>query len=208
MTLCGLCGAEASGRYLCQHDTIRLAERLADLPTLHDELVQCLVPRARGFGEIVSTRSAAGPRSPLNESVLDEMTSGSMLLVVHSWRVDVQYVRWPQHSPPPFDTLAADCRWLAMELEWIAENYPAAGDLAREVSDLERQARAVTGDPVPRRKVVGQCIAVTDDRGTVCGADITHRAGESNLRCRACHCVYAGQQDLLLLLHYQPKQPA
>ncbi|MFE6482418.1 hypothetical protein ACFVGN_05685 [Streptomyces sp. NPDC057757] len=133
------------------------------------------------------------------------MTSGHMLLVVHSWRVDVQRVRWPQHTAPPLGTLAANCRWLAMELDWISASYPAAGDLAREVGALERQARAVTGDPVPQRKVVGQCIAVLDDQGTVCGADITHRAGESRLTCRSCHCVYEGQQDLLLLLHYQPQ---
>lgn len=204
MTLCGLCGRAAGDRVLCEHDTTRLAKWLADLPTLHDELVQCLVPRARGFGEIVSTRGAAGPRSPLDEGVLDEINTGAMGAAVHSWRVDVQRVRWPQHSPPPPDTLAADCRWLSMELDWIAEHYPAAADLAREVAALERQARAVTGDPVPRRKLVGQCVAVIDDHGTVCGANITHKAGESELRCHACRCVYSGQADLLLLLHYQP----
>ncbi|WP_030682093.1 hypothetical protein [Streptomyces cellulosae] len=201
---CGLCGNEAGGRQLCHRDTVKLAERLTDLPTLHDELVQCLVPRRYGWGEIVSTKGAAGPQSPLDEDVLDEMSSGGMAAVVHSWRVDVQRVRWPHHSAPPPDGLAADCRWLAMELDWIAEHYPAAGDLAREVRALESRARDVVGDPVPRRKTVGQCIAVTDDQGTVCGADITHLAGESRLECRSCRTVYAGEQDLLLLLHYQP----
>lgn len=204
MNTCGLCGTDTGTSHLCKRDAVRLAERLADLPTLYDELVQCLVPRSHGWGEIIATKAAAGPRSPLNEAVLDEMTSGAMAAVVHSWRVDVQRVRWPQHSAPPPDGLAADCRWLAMELDWIAAHYPAAGDLAREVRALEAQARAVAGDPVPRRKVVGQCVAVIDDQGTVCGADITHRAGESRLVCRMCRCVYEGQNDLLLLLHYQP----
>jgi hypothetical protein len=203
VTLCGLCNGEGGTRYLCHRDTTKLAERLADLPTLHDELVQCLVPRRYGWGEIVSTKSAAGPQSPLNEAVLDEMNTGHMAALVHSWRVDVQRVRWPQHSAPPPSGLAADCRWLAMELDWISAHYPAAGDLAREVRTLEVQARAVVGDPVPQRKVVGQCIALTDD--TVCGAAITHRAGESRLMCRTCRCVYEGEQDLLLLLHFQPK---
>jgi hypothetical protein len=208
MTICGLCGNAADGRQLCHRDTVRLAERLADLPTLIDELVQCLVPRRYGWGEIVSTKNAAGPRSPLDEDVLDEMSSSHTGRVVHSWRVDVQRVRWPQHSAPPPDGLAADCRWLAMELDWIAVHYPAAGDLAREVRTLEARARAVVGDPVPRRKLVGQCIAVTDDAGTVCGAGITHLAGESRLECRACRTVYASEQDLLLLLHYQPADSA
>ncbi|MFC9949219.1 hypothetical protein ACFVIN_01400 [Streptomyces prasinus] len=208
MNTCGLCGTATDTSHLCKRDTVQLAERLADLPTLHDELVHCLVPRRYGWGEIVSTKSAAGPRSPLDEDVLDEMASGTMAAVVHSWRVDVQRVRWPQHTPPPPAGLAADCRWLAMELDWIAAHYPAAGDLAGEVRALEAQARAVVGDPVPRRKVVGQCIAVTNGQGTVCGADITHRAGESRLVCRACRCVYEGEQDLLLLLHYQPSESA
>jgi hypothetical protein len=201
---CGLCGAETGSAYLCRWDAAKLAKRLAELPTLYDELFQCLVPRAAGWGEIISTKNAAGPRSPLNEDVLDEMSSGNMMAVVHSWRVDVQRVRWPQHAAPPPDGLAADCRWLAMELDWIVVNYPAVGDLAREVRALEAQARSVVGDPVPQRKVVGQCIAVVGDQGAVCGADITHKAGESRLVCRACRCVYATQQELLLLLHYQP----
>jgi len=208
VTACGLCGSEAGARYLCSRDAAKLAERLADLPTLYEELVHCLVPRRAGWGEIVSTKGAAGPQSPLNEAVLDEMNTGHMMAVVHSWRVDVQRVRWPQHTAPPPSGLGADCRWLAMELDWIAAHYPAAGDLAREVRTLEAQARAVVGDPVPQRKVVGQCIALVGDQDTVCGADITHKAGESRLVCRACHCVYEGQQDLLLLLHYQPKVSA
>jgi len=207
MITCGLCGTTGTA-HLCKRDAVRLAERLADLPTLYDELVQCLVPRRYGFGEIVSTKAAAGPRSPLNEAVLDELAGGHMAAVVHARRVDVQRVRWPHHSPPPSASLAADCRWLAMELDWIAEHYPAAGELAGEIRALEAQARAVVGDPVPRRKVVGQCVAVVDDRGTVCGEEITHRAGESRLVCRVCRCVYEGEQDLLLLLHYQPQETA
>lgn len=208
MNTCGLCGTDTADSHLCKRDAVLLAERLGDLPTLYDELVQCLVPRRYGWGEIVSTKAAAGPRSPLNEDVLDEMTSGRMAAVVHARRVDVQHVRWPHHAAPPPAGLAADCRWLAMELDWVVQHYPAAGELALEIRTLEAQARAVVGDPVPRRKVVGQCVAVIDDQGTVCGEEITHRAGESRLVCRVCRCVYEGQHDLLLLLHYQPEASA
>lgn len=207
MNTCGLCGTTGTA-YLCKRDTIRLAERLADLPTLYDELVQCLVPRRYGFGEIVSTKAAAGPSSPLDEDVLDEITTGHMAAVVHARRVDVQRVRWPHHAAPPPTGLAADCRWLAMELDWIVDHYPAAAELAAEIRTLEARARGVVGDPVPRRKVVGRCVAEVDDQGTVCGEEITHKAGESRLVCRVCRCVYEGQTDLLLLLHYQPKETA
>ncbi|MET8824768.1 hypothetical protein ABZX40_17860 [Streptomyces sp. NPDC004610] len=168
-------------------------------------MVQCLVPRQLGLGEIVATRGAAGPRSPLNEDVLDEIHDGNMAAVVHSWRVDVQRVRWPQHGPPdPAAGLAADCRWLAMELEWITANYPAAGDLAREVRELEGAARSIVGDPAPRPQRLGLCVAVTDDQGTVCGAVLTRLPG-GPVRCRWCRTEYRTEQDLLLLQHHQPR---
>ncbi|MEU2062882.1 hypothetical protein [Streptomyces sp. NPDC013455] len=208
MNICGLCEQPIETGYLCPRHTVRLAERLAELPTLYAEVAECLVPRRHSWGDIIATKGAAGPQSPLNEDVLDTVSTARAAEVVRLWRVDVQRVRWPHHGAPAPAPLAADCRWLAMELDWIAAHYPAAGDLAREVSDLETQARAVVGDPVPKRKTIGQCIAVTDDQGTVCGSDITHRAGESRLVCPKCGCVYEGQTDLLLLLHYQPRQTA
>ncbi|ELP61787.1 hypothetical protein PV735_11270 [Streptomyces turgidiscabies] len=206
MTHCGLCERDAGLGYLCERHALALAGWLERLPALADELVDCLVPRRSGFGELVTARTA-GPRSPINEDVLDLMQSNHVGEVVHSWRVDVQRERWPQHTPPPPDGLAADCRWLAMELEWIAAEYPAAGDLAREVRGLEGELRSLVGDPVPRRQQLGLCVAVTDDQGTVCGAVLSRLPGES-LRCRKCRCVYGSEQDMLLLLHYQPKQTA
>ncbi|MFI2911141.1 hypothetical protein ACG2OD_23280 [Streptomyces sp. PDY-4] len=206
MNDCETCGRP--GQHLCERHTTKLAKILADLPTLYTEVAECLVPRRHGWGEIVATKAAAGPRSPLDEDVLDTVNAARAAEVLHLWRVDVQRIRWPHHGAPPAAGLAADCRWLAMELDWIAAHYPAATDLSREMRELEAQARAVVGDPVPRRKVVGQCVAVIDDRGTVCGEEITHRAGESRLVCRVCRCVYEGEQDLLLLLHYQPQETA
>lgn len=205
---CGLCSEETDNRYLCQRDAAKLAERLAELPTLYAEVGECLVPRRSGWGEIVATRGAAGPRSPIDEDVLDTVTWNGAAEVVHLWRVDVQRERWPRHGPPPAADLNADARWLAMELEWIAEQYAAAGDLAREIRELERDARSVVGDPVPRPQHLGVCVAVTDAEGTVCGAGLSRLPGQTELRCRACHCVYRGGQDLLLLRHYQPSAAA
>lgn len=202
---CGLCGTETEGVYLCRWDAAKLAARLGELPTLYAEVAECLVPRRTGWGDIIATKGAAGPQSPLNEDVVDEVNTARAAEVLHSWRVDVQRVRWPQHSPPPPSGLAANCRWLAMEIDWIAANYPAAGDLARETRTLEVQARNVVGDPPPRAKEIGQCVAVVDDLGTVCGATLTHTAGQSSLKCRQCQTVYRSEQDLLLLLHYQPE---
>lgn len=205
MTVCELCGEAADGRYLCGRHTVALAKRLEDLPVLHDELVQCLVPRRYGWGEIVSTKGAAGPRSPLDENVLDEMNSGHMAAVIHSWRVDVQRVRWPQHAAPPPAGLSADCRWLGMELEWIAARYPAAGDLAREVRELELSARSIVGDPAPRPQRLGLCVAV-DGEGVVCGAVIKRLPGQTRVRCDWCGYSYETAQDWMRLQHFQPKE--
>lgn len=205
MSACELCGDEAGGRYLCERDTIALAARLIQLPELDGELTMHLVPARSGFGELVTGRSA-GPRSPINEAVFDEIRDNRAGAVVRSWRVDVQRVRWPQHSPPPPAGLAADCRWLGMELEWIAAEYPAAGDLAMELRELESGLRSLVGDPVPRRQRLGLCVNVTDD-DTACGAVISRLPG-GPVRCRWCGCEYKGEQDLLLLRHYQPKDAA
>ncbi|MGW6008644.1 hypothetical protein [Streptomyces sp. NPDC055210] len=203
---CGLCGSEVSGRYLCERDTIALAARLTQLPDLDAELVMHLVPARSGFGELATVR-AAGPRSPINESVFDEIRDNRAGEIVHSWRVDVQYERWPQHSPPPRAGLATDCRWLGMELDWIAVEYPAAGELAREVRELESGLRSLVGDPLPRLQRLGTCIAVTDDQGTVCGAPLTRLPGQT-LRCRQCSKAYRNELDMLLLLKSQPRKTA
>jgi hypothetical protein len=202
---CELCGSEASG-YLCTRHREQLAARLQELPILYTEVGQCLVPRRGGWGEIVATRGAAGPRSPIDEDVLDTVTWGRAGEVMQLWRVDVQRERWPQYSPPPPAGLDANCRWLGMELDWISANYPAAGDLAREVGDLERQARSVVGDPAPRPQRLGLCVAVTDSQGTVCGAVLTRLPG-GPVRCRWCGTAY-GPDDWLTLKHYQPAESA
>jgi hypothetical protein len=206
VNVCGLCERELEHGHLCPGDTLALAERLEQLPALYAEVSQHLVPRHIGWGEIVSTKGAAGPRSPINEDVLDLVDFGGAARVLESRRVDVQHVRWPDRGAPPPAGMAATCRWLAMELDWIVDQYPDAGDLAREVRELERQARTIVGDPVPRRQRIGTCIAATGE-DTVCGAVLSRLPGEE-LRCRWCGTAYRTEQEILLLHHFQPKQPA
>ncbi|WP_328544601.1 hypothetical protein [Streptomyces europaeiscabiei] len=203
---CELCGNAASG-YLCNRHREQLAARLEELPVLYTEVAECLVPRRGGWGEIVATRGAAGPRSPIDEDVLDTVNWGRAGEVMQLWRVDVQRERWPQHSPPPPAGLGVNCRWLGMELDWIVSSYPEAGELAREVGTLETQARSVVGDPAPRRQRLGLCVAVTDVEGTVCGAVLSRLPGDPVV-CRWCGKAYRSETDLLLLRHYQPAESA
>jgi hypothetical protein len=204
--ICELCGNATSG-YLCTRHSEQLVARLEELPALYAEVGECLVPRQSGWGEIVATKSAAGPRSPIDEDVLDTVNWARAAEVMRLWRTDVRRVRWPHRGTPPPGSLADDCRWLARQIDWIVASYPAAGDLAREVHDLERQARSVVGDPEPRVQRIGLCVAVTDDQGTVCGAVLSRLPGES-LRCRWCGTGYGTEADILRLAHFQPKNVA
>ncbi len=204
---CELCGEETAGRYLCERHTVQLAKRLGELPVLYTEVAQCLVPRGHGWGDIVATKAAAGPRSPLDEDVLDTVNMARAAEVLQLWRVDVQRERWPQHSPPPPSSLDANCRWLAMELDWIVDHYPAAGDMAREVRELEMQARTIVGDPAPRPQRLGTCVAADSD-GVICGAVVSRLPGQTRVRCRWCGYSYESEQDWLLLLHFQPREVA
>lgn len=206
MTTCTLCEDAAGEAYLCERDTNALAGRLARLPALVEELAEHLVPRVTGLAEHIAS-GPAGPRTPLNEDVLDLMMSNHFGAVVHLWRVDVQRERWPRHTPPPPSGVAADCRWLGMELDWIAARYLAAGELAREVRSMEGTILTIVGAPPPRPQRIGLCVAVTDDKGTVCGAVLSRLPG-GPVRCRWCGTDYRTETDLLLLRHYQPQQPA
>ncbi|WP_327724350.1 hypothetical protein [Streptomyces europaeiscabiei] len=203
---CELCGNAASG-YLCNRHREQLAARLVELPVLYTEVGECLVPRRSSWGEIIATKSASGPRSPIDEDVVDTVNWGRAAEVMRLWRTDIRRVRWPHRGAVPPGSLAEDCRWLARELGWITSSYPAAGDLAREVWTLETQARSVVGDPAPRRQRLGLCVAVTDAEGTVCGAVLSRLPGEPVV-CRWCRTAYRSETDLLLLRHYQPAESA
>jgi hypothetical protein len=97
-------------------------------------------------------------------------------------------------------------RSLGANLEWITTAYPAAGDLAREVRDLEGAALSIVGATRERGRRIGQCVAV-DVSGVVCGATIRHLPGETRLVCPWCQCVY-GERDFLTLARLQPKENA
>lgn len=203
---CELCGTSTSS-YLCTRHADELVEALRELPDLYAEVGEHLVPSRAAWGEIVSTRSAAGPRSPVNEDVIDTVNWGRAAEVIRLWRTDVRRVRWPHRGAGPLGTLGEDCAWLVHQVDWIVTAYPAAGDLAREVWTLDTQARSVVGDPRPRRQRLGLCVAVTDDEGTVCGAVLSRLPGET-VRCRWCGMEYRSEQDIILLAHHQPREVA
>ena len=205
---CGLCERDLEHGYLCPGDTLALAERLDRMPKLYEALAGFLAPAGRPAGEAVS-RGHASSSLPVNEAVLD-LRYGGIALVLEGWRSDVQRVRgWgePAVTGDVEERVRRAARWLGMELSWIAAAYPAAGDLAREVREMERAALSIVGFGPERGRLLGQCVN-SDRSGVLCGAPIRHQDGQTSLVCEWCHCVYATEQDWLLLKHYQPVETA
>jgi hypothetical protein len=79
--------------------------------------------------------------------------------------------------------------------------------MAREVGELEAQARTIVGDPVPRPQRLGTCVAITAE-GVVCGAVISRLPGQTRLKCRWCGYSYESEQDWLTLIHFQSEEVA
>ncbi|MET7914438.1 hypothetical protein ABZU45_00605 [Streptomyces avermitilis] len=203
---CGLCDRDLEHGYLCPGDTLGLAERLERMPKMYAALAGFLAPASAPAGERVS--GSAGARLPVNEAVLD-LRYGGIALVLESWLSDVQLCRgWgqPAIEGGVEDRVRRAARSLFANLEWIAASYPAAGDLAREVREMEGAALSIVGATKDRGRRIGQCVAV-DVSGVVCGATIRHQRGETKLVCPWCSYVYE-ERDFLTLARLQPRESA
>ncbi|MGW1000764.1 hypothetical protein [Streptomyces sp. NPDC002520] len=208
MTSCELCGEETGGRYLCERDTTLLAARLDRMPKWYAALEGFLVPAVHGGGERVAG-GRAEPGLPVNEMVLD-LRYGGIALVLEGWRADAQRFRgWgePVFAGTVERRVLAAARWLGMNLDWIAVEYPAAGDLAREVRGMEGAALSIVGDPKPKAQRLGTCVKVTAD-GSACGAVISRLPGETRLTCPWCSYTYATAMDWFALTESDTKETA
>lgn len=204
MNQCGMCERQLEHGHLCPGCTLALAERLRRMPKVYAALEGFLAPGARGSSERGHSGSAFAAL-PVTEAVLD-LRYGGIALVLEGWRADIQRVRgWgePAITGTVERRVMAAARWLGMSLEWIAASYPAAGDLAREVREIEGAALSAIGAWEDRGRLIGSCVALVGT-AEVCGAPLRHRSGEKTLICPACRCEYTAQ-DFLLLYNLQPE---
>lgn len=202
---CGLCDRDLVDGYLCPGDTLALAERLDRMPKVYAALAGFLTPAVHGGAERVSVKMTDA-KLPVDEAVLD-LRYGGIALVLEGWRSDVQRARgWgePAIEGSVERRVLVSARWLGMSLEWIAASYPAAGDLAQEVREMEGAALSIVGAFPDRGKRIGQCVAV-DASGVICGAVLRHRNGETRLVCPWCTCTYEAR-DFLMLRTLQPEE--
>ncbi|MFD3929557.1 hypothetical protein [Streptomyces sp. NPDC058614] len=207
MNQCGLCESDLEHGHLCPADTLALAERLNRLPKIYEALGAFLTPAVRAGTDRVSVRTV-NPPLPVDVTVLD-LRYGGIALVLESWRSDVQRARgWgePAVEGSVERRVLAAARGLGMQLEWIAASYPAAGDLASEIREMEGAALSVVGALPDRGRRIGQCVAV-DASGAVCGAVLRHHPGDTSIVCPWCTCTYWAR-DFLMLRTLQPEGAA
>lgn len=176
---------------LCAACTRGLDVRLAELPGQYLLLADHLRPgAARGDGPVALVREAP---LPCREDVLDMRAAGGMVTMLEAWREAMQDARgWgrPARTGTIERRVMAAARGLRINLDWIAEFFEGAGDMAREIRALAGQAAALL-DPAPPTLAVGECAADLGG-GDICGAPLRVPTGTGTavVRCRRCGAEY------------------
>lgn len=190
---CEMCERPAGDAYLCppcQQDT---ADRLQRLPALYAALGSMLAPARSTDGGGRGGTLVEAPL-PLRLDVADARAQFGILpawaraLADDRQRPELTSTREAVAVPDDLGArVAAACAALAVARAWIAAEWPAAGDLAREVRELHDGARTVVGvEDLPAR--MGRCPAVV--QGAPCGAELLLPTGVQVLNCRWCGATY------------------
>ncbi|MFD9064204.1 hypothetical protein ACFVZ3_22075 [Kitasatospora purpeofusca] len=197
MAHCLTCHQATTGR-LCPPCADRLGQRLADLPHMVTALGAYLRPSSQ-VPDRLGTHSAS-PDAPLPvvEAVLDLVGPGGIVTVLETWRqalAEDMGERWPA----PWGDLDGRARRAAAALHtrlgYIRLDWPAAGDLAREVEQLHGAASRHLA-PTERPTVVGHHPA--EPGGEPCGGRLELPYGGGDVRCARCRATWGPLQWLTL----------
>lgn len=181
---------------LCLPCTRALAGRLERMPKLHAALAPYLAPGSRRPEEIRST--AVEAPLPVREEVLDLRADGGIVSVLETWRAIMQADRgWgePARDGSIEARIRTAARGLSLNLDWIAASWPAAGEFATDIRNLEQSVLSIVSPPEETYRV-GECPATYD--GVRCGAVIRARHGDTEVRCKWCLATYSPAQWLAL----------
>lgn len=219
MNVCGLCERELEHGYLCPGCRSATTERLNRMPQLWAALAVFLAPGGGAAPQYGRTRAAEAPL-PVREHVLSLRAAGGIAGVLEDWRAAMQADRgWgPPAIPAAVDRrVAVAARGLAINMDWIAVEWPQAGQFATEIRALERDVLTIVDpeDPDERRRErgtpIGHCVAQVDETSPedpeVCGAVLRAYPGDALLICRWCGTTY-GPEQYLLLKALQPSEVA
>ena len=184
---CSLCEHDlhyGEGAYLCDSCTKATTERLERMPRLYEALAAFLAPGARGQ-EPGSSPAAEAPL-PLSEPVLNLRGPGGIVGVLEDWRAAMQKDRgWgqPAIAGDTAKRVAAAARGLVLNLDWIAVEWPQAGQFALEIRDLHGACASIIGPPESSRRL-GYCPQPVD--GGPCGAVVRLPDGARTALCQWC----------------------
>ncbi|MGP4084157.1 hypothetical protein [Streptomyces sp. KR55] len=206
MNVCGLCEQQLEHGYLCPGCTRATTERLDRMPKLWEALAAFLAPGGGVSPQYGRTRAVEAPL-PVRENTLNLRAAGGIAGVLEDWRAAMQSDRgWgPPAIPAAVDRrVAVAARALSMNMDWIAAEWPEAGEFATEIRSLEGDVLSIVDPKDPAEEGVrrGYCVAQFED-GEVCGAVLRSYPGEATMTCRWCSTQY-GPEDYLMLKQLQP----
>lgn len=214
MNDCGLCEQQLEHDYLCPGCARATTERLDRMPKLWAALAAFLAPGCGAPAQYGRTAPVDAPL-PVRENVLNLRAAGGMAGILEDWRAAMQEDRgWSRPVIPAAigRRVAVAARALSMNMDWIVSSWPMAGDMAREVRDLEGTTLSIIDpeDPEERRARrgtrIGHCVAEFPD-GEVCGAVLRSYPGKATVTCQWCGTAYE-PKDYLLLKRLQPNEAA
>ncbi|WP_157251105.1 hypothetical protein [Nonomuraea typhae] len=145
----------APGLNLCPGCHVGLARHLADLPGLHDDVLDQLPANGTVAGPAVS--GSPGQPLPYNPAAGDLL---SQLRHDLTWLTRLVAEQRGLTTPPPRPP--DQCAWLSRHTDWIAA-HPDAGAIKGTLTELVGRAWAVI-DPARRPLLIGPCLETIDDQ--------------------------------------------
>lgn len=194
---CGLCEVGLEHGYLCPGCTRATAKRLDGMPRMYEALAAFLHPGGRR-PEAGRSRPVEAPL-PIAEPAFNLRGPGGIVGVLEDWRSAMQADRGWGEPVVEGDTgrrIVVAARALAINLDWIAAEWPMAGAFAEELRDLVRDVASVVNPPEPSLRI-GNCPAVYED-GVICGAVLRVPHGTAKVECRWCGTAYPPETWLTL----------
>jgi hypothetical protein len=197
MNQCEMCSREIEGYLLCSPCTRATLIRLKRMPDLYAALAMLLPPAGRPRDGGGGGRSAEAPM-PISESVLTLRGPGGIVGILEDWHAalaeDLEDWRGELTAGRPVARGSIETRVsvavgkLVANLEFIAASWPAAGEFARSIRDLERDVLSMISPPERESVRMGRCPARPG--GVLCGSVLRLPVGETILRCAWCRASY------------------
>jgi hypothetical protein len=184
---CRICSRDGKGALaLCKGCSVRLRERLADLPSLHKEAHYCLQPQRGGYGTNTGEMTVG-----VNLSALDFVAGQTILNTLHEWEKVIRAERnlSPVALVPKQPTVEAEVsqtvRFHLSHLDWSLEQE-WVDEYAREIAEVHSTGMTAARrfiDPIKRLPC-----PTTNEDGSTCNALIAVKGDDlfEPLHCRKC----------------------